>query len=258
MASAYGGHNTLPTVTASAEVQPCGGLTLATIPATSSSQSSHHQNNSNNLRPDAELQLVETENSINQQRLQQSELLVGHLQQQQQHHHHQLNSGISETENVTNSAEGRSNGSLAMHSFSINPHNGRSSPTASGSSGGGSRSSAHSLPSHSPALHHNNHLSYQTQVGPLDSCGGTTVVTSAAIMGRLTAGCMDSIGSAGSAAGFSTIDNCGSDSLSLLQHHPHTHHFSYSSLPPPHHHHHHLHSAHHPHDTPGLLDISTL
>lgn len=272
MASAYGGHTTLPTVSAGAEVNQCSGLTLTTIPAPQQQQL--QQNNSNNLRlqqqqqqTDTELQLVETDNTsplIVPQRLTQSNLLNNHLPPQ----NHQLNSGITDSEQLTSALDGRSNGSLNMHSsFALNSHNGRSSPTASGSSGGGSRSSAHSLPSHSPALHHQGQ-SYHSQVGALESCGSTTVVTSAAIMGRLTAGCVDTLGNNASTAGFSTVDNCGSDTLSLLQHHhPHSHHFSYASLPPPHHHHHHPHhhhhhhhhNPHHPHDAPpGLLDISTL
>ncbi|XP_023293214.2 lateral signaling target protein 2 homolog [Lucilia cuprina] len=290
MASAYGGHATLPTVSASAEVNSCSGLSLTnnttlTVPPPSN-QNGHQNNNSNNnssshshssslRQQDEQMHLVEAEHSTTsplmgqqqQQRLQQNDLLNSNNHSQQQH----LHSGISVTENLTN-GEGR-----VMQSFTINSLNGRCSPTASGSSGGGSRSSAHSLPSHSPALHLSSHnaqltaAAYQTHQGSLDACGPTTVVTSAAIMGRLTAGCVDTLGNAGSNAantGFNTIDGCSNDTLSLLQHHHHhhhapSHHFSYSTLTPPHHHHHPLHHHphnhhHHPHDAPGLLDISTL
>lgn len=252
MASAYGGHSTLPTVSSSAEVVPCG-LSLTTLPASTTPNLQH----TIRQQHDEQLHLVDDHIDgvsplIVQHHLQQSDLLPSHLQ-------HQLNSsGMSAAESQAN-GESRTNGSLVMHSFTINPHNGRSSPTASGSSGGGSRSSAHSLPSHSPALHHPQLSSYQPQVGSIESCGPTTVVTSAAIMGRLTAGSVDSIGNGGSAAGFSMVDACSTgsgtgSSLSLLHHHHH--HLPYSTLPPHPHHHHHPH--HHPHDGPGLLDISTL
>ncbi|XP_037817755.1 MOB kinase activator-like 2 [Lucilia sericata] len=279
MASAYGGHATLPTVSASAEVNSCSGLSLTnnttlTAPPPSNQNNNNSSSHSSSLRQqDEQMHLVETDHNTSsplmgqQQRLQQNDLLNSNNHPQQQQH---LHSGISITENLTN-GEGRS-----MQSFTINSLNGRCSPTASGSSGGGSRSSAHSLPSHSPALHLSNHnaqltAAYQTQQGSLDACGPTTVVTSAAIMGRLTAGCVDSLGNAGTnaaTAGFNTLDGCGNDTLSLLQHHHHhapSHHFSYSTLTPPHHHHplhhhHHPHNHHHhhPHDAPGLLDISTL
>lgn len=243
MANAYGGHSTLPTVSTSADVAPCG-LSHSTLPAPSATNHQQH------------LHLVEEHTDsvsplIVQHHLQHSDLLPTHLQQQ-------LNSGITEAENSAN-GDVRSNGSLVMQSFTINAHNGRSSPTASGSSGGGSRSSTHSLPSHSPALHHT-HLqlsSYQPQIASIDSCGPTTVVTSAAIMGRLTAGAVNSMGNGGSVPGFSMADSCSTgsatgSSLSLLHHHQH---LPYSTLTPHSLHHHH---QHHPHNAPGLLDNSPL
>ena len=297
MAQAYGGQQqqqqTL--VTNNAE-----GLSLTTnLPApTAAAAAQHNINHQHHAQTQAQAQdteqlqqqMQESDNNNNNnnnnslQRLHASEMLNAHLQQQAQH---PLNSGITNAETLTNGLEQRSNGGTSiMHSsFALNAAlNGRISPTASGSSGGGSRSSAHSLPSHSPALHTHNLAVYQQhaqQNGTLDNCGpATTVVTSAAIMGRLTAGCVDT-----SNGSFNNHDTCGSDTpLTLLQHHhsaaahhpftyasalaapTHSHHQHHHHHPahhhhlhPAHHHHHHHHRHHHhTHEAHGLLDISSL
>lgn len=159
------------------------------------------------------------------------------------------NEGIDSCASIANGAP------LMLHSYA-NGHSSRPSPTASGSSasGGGRSSSAHSMPSHSPALQHHYHLtpngSYalhamgngnasecDTTTG-LNSFSPATTVVSSTIMGRL--GGM--LASEGGTSGSSLLGGFGNVGASAhLQHHY------------PHHRDHHL-----PHDAPGLLDISTL
>ena len=143
---------------------------------------------------------------------------------------------------------------IMLHTYS-NGHSGRPSPTASGSSasGGGRSSSAHSMPSHSPALQHHYHLApngaytlHTVTNGSANDCDATTglnsftpatTVVSSTIMGRLGGVLATDSSSSGSGliGGFS---NVGAAHLS--------HHYA-------HHRDHHL-----SHEAPGLLDISTL